>query len=212
MACDLKSDARKGALGMKDSLGIVLILAIMGGLLAVLLLFCAGKATAYHRAILLAMAIGFGGLGLLAVIAYAIDSVKLLVFAILFTFGGLLLFVPAVTLFRRKKCTVAVKAKLTDRERTHQKYSTIWTPVFSYVYDGKKFVSRSLLSYSTRAFDRLFELGKQYEIFLNPEIPTDCADKRKSSSDQIALLVVGALLMAAAVCVLCLQDGVLTIK
>jgi hypothetical protein len=92
------------------------------------------------------------------------------------------------------------------------KHSVLWTPIFSYTYNGENIVSESCISYSPRKFRRLFEIGKTYDIDINPKFPTDCADKRTFPSGVVVLLVLGVLMLFFAVCILCLPSDAITIK
>ena len=196
---------------MKDVLGLVIMFAVVGIGLAALLLFCAGKVTAYRRWTLLILASVFGCFGLFSLLAYALDSAKLFAFTMLFGMAGIFLPPSIIELIQYKQCTVSVHAKLKDKRIYHHKFSTLWTPIFSYTYNGETIVSESCISYSKRKFNKLFEIGKTYEIFINPKFPTDCADKRKFPSGVVVLLVFGALMLFFAVCILCLPSGAITI-
>ena len=197
---------------MKDVLGLVIMFAVVGIGLAALLLFCAGKVTAYRRWTLLILAGVFGFFGLFSLLAYALDSAKLFAFTMLFGMAGIFL-PPSITeLIQRKLCTVPVRAKLKDKRISRVKHSVLWTPIFSYTYNGENIVSESCISYSPRKFRRLFEIGKTYDIDINPKFPTDCADKRKFPSGVVVLLVLGVLMLFFAVCILCLPSDAITIK
>ena len=197
---------------MKDVLGLVIMFAVVGIGLAALLLFCAGKVTAYRRWTLLILAGVFGFFGLFSLLAYALDSAKLFAFTMLFGMAGIFLPPSIIELIQYKQCTVSVHAKLKDKRISRVRHSSLWIPIFSYTYNGETIVSESCISYSKRKFNKLFEIGKTYEIFINPKFPTDCADKRKFPSGVVGLLVLGVLMLLFAVCILCLPSNAITIK
>ena len=197
---------------MKDVLGLVIMFAVVGIGLAALLLFCAGKVTAYRRWTLLILAGVFGCFGLFSLLAYALDSAKLFAFTMLFGMAGIFLPPSIIELIQYKQCTVSVHAKLKDKRISRVRHSSLWIPIFSYTYNGETIVSESCISYSKRKFKKLFEIGKTYEIFINPKFPTDCADKRKFPSGVIGLLVLGVLMLIFAAYILCLPSNAITIK
>ena len=197
---------------MKDVLGLVIMFAVVGIGLAALLLFCAGKVTAYRRWTLLILAGVFGCFGLFSLLAYALDSAKLFAFTMLFGMAGIFLPPSIIELIQYKQCTVSVHAKLKDKRISRVRHSSLWIPIFSYTYNGETIVSESCISYSKRKFKKLFEIGKTYEIFINPKFPTDCADKRKFPSGVVGLLVLGVLMLIFAAYILCLPSNAITIK
>ena len=197
---------------MKDVLGLVIMFAVVGIGLAALLLFCAGKVTAYRRWTLLILAGVFGCFGLFSLLANALDSAKLFAFTMLFGMAGIVLPPSIIEMIQYKQCTVSVHAKLKDKRISRVRHSSLWIPIFSYTYNGETIVSESCISYSKRKFKKLFEIGKTYEIFINPKFPTDCADKRKFPSGVVGLLVLGVLMLLFAVCILCLPSNAITIK
>ena len=197
---------------MKDVLGLVIMFAVVGIGLAALLLFCAGKVTAYRRWTLLILAGVFGCFGLFSLLAYALDSAKLFAFTMLFGLAGIALPPSIIEMIQYKQCTVSVHAKLKDKRISRVRHSSLWIPIFSYTYNGETIVSESCIYYSKRKFIKIFEIGKTYEIFINPKFPTDCADKRKFPSGVVGLLALGVLMLLFAVCFLCLPSNAITIK
>ncbi len=196
---------------MKDILGFVIMFAVVGIGLAALLLFCARKVTAYRRWTLLILAGVFGFFGLFSLLAYALDSAKLFAFTLCIGMAGISMPPSIIELIQYKLCTVPIRAKLKDKRISRVRHSSLWIPIFSYTYEGNNIVSESCISYSPRKFGKLFEIGKSYDIYINPKFPTDCADKRKFPSGVVVLLAVGIVMLLFAVCILCLPSGAITI-
>ena len=89
----------------------------------------------------------------------------------------------AVTMFigllvRYRKCTCVVSAKYTSFVTTTHRGVTRYAPTFSFGYNGEGRSANSFIYYSKRKFQRLFEDGNTYDVFINPQDPTDCVDKR----------------------------------
>lgn len=85
----------------------------------------------------------------------------------------------ASNLLRYRRCRESVRAKLTDCRVSSSRGWERCTPCFTYEYEGEPYESYSFLSYPKRTFQRLFETGKEYTIYIDPDEPNLCADKRR---------------------------------
>ena len=87
---------------------------------------------------------------------------------------------------RHKRCTEVVSAKYIEAE------------IINY-YERKLYKGRSLATYSEKKLKKFFELGKMYEIHIDPKNPEQCVDKRVSPRPSVALLVFSIIMLAVSI-------------
>ena len=89
--------------------------------------------------------------------------------------GFLMLWICVYDIIRLKRCNTEVIAVLEDCVKTRGvKSGPRYTPVFSYIFDGKIYNQQSFVSYSRRRFRELFVKGEEYKIRIDPQLPTCC--------------------------------------
>ena len=76
----------------------------------------------------------------------------------------------------RKRCTVPVLAKYIGYDRTEN--GNRYVPIFQYTFHGEQIEQPSILFYPGKILHRLFEKGEEYTVFVNPNMPRRCMDKR----------------------------------
>lgn len=70
-----------------------------------------------------------------------------------------------------------------------------YSPKFSYYYNGEQITAYSFLSYSGRKFVKLFEGKREYIIYINPDNPHQCVDKRVSPPGIIPSIIMSIFLI-----------------
>jgi len=100
----------------------------------------------------------------------------LIVCAICFPIGLNVLATLIELILRYKNCTLVVSSKCDSF--TSQGRGMYYVPKFSYWFDGKFISSATFIGYYKRKFKRMFTVGNSYEIYINPNKPTQCVDKR----------------------------------
>lgn len=106
-----------------------------------------------------------------------------------------------VNVNKTKNCTEEVVAtctrigKRTKTGRSHRgNRHTMYTPVFSYEYNNKKYEIKYGRSYSEKYKDT-FELNKEYTIFVNPKFPSQFIVE--GHEDDIDTLAIGGPIIGA---------------
>ena len=98
-----------------------------------------------------------------------------------------------------KNCTEVVSAKCVGDEAVYSYRTAAYAPVFSCYYEKKLYKSRSLVTYSQKKLKKNFEVGKTYEIHIDPKNPENCVDKRVSPRPSVAFLVFSIIMLAVPV-------------
>ena len=131
-----------------------------------------------------------------------LESEKLISSAILFPMGAFLIATAVVLMIRYRKCSHPVSAKYVSRtQRSRGSRRAFYSPVFSFRYEGEDITVDSFISYSRRKFKTLFEEHGTYTVFIDPEKPRHCVDKRSFPTGMLVVLILGIvfLLFGAAV-------------
>ncbi len=115
----------------------------------------------------------------LSVSGMLLKSEKLLV-ASLFLPISLFLTVSAIEILTRyRKCSFLVSAEYVSFEAfSSYRGRSHYAPCFSYKYKGERYSCHSFLLYSKRKLNKLFELNHTYNIYIAPNAPNFCVDKR----------------------------------
>ncbi|MBE6806269.1 MAG: hypothetical protein E7526_07175 [Ruminococcaceae bacterium] len=133
-------------------------------------------------------------LPILMTIGMLLNSEKLVVSAIFFPIG-LSMIVNSIEHFvRYKKCTLIVSAKCISFNTSGKGH--YYSPQFSYNYNGESILMYSFSSYRKRKFNKLFVINNTYDIFINPENPKHCVDKRYFPKITIFVLIFGIIFLA----------------
>ena len=147
----------------------------------------------YKNAYFIISAITWFSLPAFLTLGTLLDSEKLIISAFFFPVG-LLMFVTAIELIiRYKKCTVIVSAECVSFNRSGK--GQYYAPQFSYSYNGEAFLTYSFSSYRKRKFNRLFKINNTYDIFINPQNPKYCVDKRYFPKNTIFILIFGIIFL-----------------
>ena len=123
-----------------------------------------------------------------------LNSEKLIVSALLLPISLFMIVTSIEHFVRYKKCTIIVSAKCVSFE-TRGRYGYYYAPQFSYNYNGKTILVYSFSSYLKRKFNKLFEINITYDIFINPENPNHCVDKRFFPISTIFVLIFGIIFL-----------------
>lgn len=111
-----------------------------------------------------------------------------------------------VNLNKAKNCTEEVVATCTQIRkrnksgRSHRGYrNTMYTPVFTYEYNNKKYEIKYGRSYSEK-YKNTFDLNKEYTIYVNPKFPSQFIVE--GHEDDIDTLAIGGTIVGAALTIL----------
>ncbi len=122
-----------------------------------------------------------------------LNSEKLTVSALLLPISLFMIVTSFEHFVRWKKCTFIVSAKCVSFETRGK--GQYYAPQFSYNYNGETILAYSFSSYLKRKFNKLFEINNIYDIFINPENPNHCVDKRCFPISTIFVLIFGIIFL-----------------
>ena len=122
-------------------------------------------------------------------------SEKLIVSALLLPISLIMIVTSIEHFVRYKKCTIIVSAKCVSFEMRGRSPFYYYAPQFSYNYNGESILMYSFSSYRKRKFNKLFEINNTYDIFINPENPNHCVDKRCFPISIIFVLIFGIIFL-----------------
>lgn len=93
-------------------------------------------------------------------------------------------------LINYKKCDYVISAKYVSFTKVSLHSFRRYAPQFSFYYNGETFNVDSFIHYSKRKFKKLFAENCTYDIFINPQNPNFCVDKRCFPVSLIISLIV----------------------
>ena len=157
---------------------VLVFLALFSFILALLFFFVAFKLKTRPKSIFLCAFLLLSA-SVLLFLGMILQSDKLTTAGTVFPLSLLAFLLFASNLLRYRRCRESVRAKLTDCRVSSSRGWERCTPCFTYEYEGEPYESYSFLSYPKRTFQRLFETGKEYTIYIDPDEPNLCADKRR---------------------------------
>lgn len=163
---------------MSDSYPVLIVVAVLSFLLGLVFSYGVAKTkwkekyTTYSA--LLCFATTF-----FVVFAMIVKSEKIALAGWFIPFGLFLILGALQMLLNFKKCTLPITAEYVSfLEECHRGITTCY-PVFTYNYNEEEFIrTESFVNYSKRKLFKLFKIGESYTIYINPQNPKLCADKR----------------------------------
>ncbi len=147
--------------------------------LAVMFLYASFKMERYGRKLMIFCSLLMFAAPVLLFLGMILQSDRLTTAGTVFPLSLLAFLLFASNLLRYRRCRESVRAKLTDCRVSSSRGWERCTPCFTYEYEGEPYESYSFLSYPKRTFQKLFETGGEYTIYLDPDEPNLCADKRR---------------------------------
>ena len=121
-----------------------------------------------------------------------LESEKLISSAIVFPMGMFLIATAVVLMIRYKRCNHPVEARcVACRRLSGRGWWVYYVPTFFFRYKGEDITTDSFVSYTKRKFNRMFDTHGTYLVFLDPENPRCCVDKRSFPAGPVVLLIVG---------------------
>ena len=115
----------------------------------------------------------------LMIMGMILESQKLILSAFFFPILLFCIVTFSELLIRYRKCTHPIPATYVSfTERSHRGIHHYF-PTFSFYYNGQSFEVTSFIHYSKRKLNKLFEENNTYEVFINPQDPHQCTDKRR---------------------------------
>ena len=167
---------------------VLVFLALFSFILALLFFFVAFKLKTRPKSIFLCAFLLLSA-SVLLFLGMILQSDKLTTAGTVFPLSLLAFLLFASNLLRYRRCRESVRAKLTDCRVSSSRGWERCTPCFTYEYEGEPYESCSFLSYSKGTFQKLFETGGEYTIYIDPHTPNICADKRRFPLSRVVVLI-----------------------
>ena len=179
---------------MQKAYPIFILLSVMGLIMGALYTYIHVKEKNKNPFFIIS-AISWFLLPVLSAIGILLHSEKLLLSALFFPISAFLIATCIEHFVRHKKCTVIVSAKCVSFEMKGRSPFYYYVPQFSYNYNGEAILAYSFASYLKRKFKKLFEIGGTYDIFIDPQNPKHCVDKRCFPMNNIFILILGIIFL-----------------
>ncbi len=174
---------------MKEEYWIFILMSSIGLLCGAILLYNTRKEK--HRKIFMyGLTASFLLMPALMIPGMILDCNKLLIMGLIFPSGFIMFIVLVLILIAYQKCTYELTAECTGFNIIHSRYRRYRQPKFRYTYNGQEFENLSFLSYSKRKFKKMFKENEKYTIYINPDIPQNCVDKRTFPYDTFLLIII----------------------
>jgi len=179
---------------------LLIAFSVMGAILGIVFTVIAIKEPKYGK---LQLAIG-------AVVWYLIPAMivpsllfgpeKLRYAALSCSLGLIFICFPLLILIKYKNCTQPIMAKFIGYKtvsggRRPRRYA----PKFVYMFNDEKIEMWSFTSYYKRKCKKLFVENEDYEIYINPNLPKHCADKRTYPVSAVVLIILGIVFLLVSV-------------
>ena len=175
---------------MQEAYPIMIFFAIVGGVMGAIYTYIHLKEKSKNPYFLISALLWFL-MTCLLVAGMWLNSEKLILSGFIFPIILFMIVTSTELLKRYKNCDTSVIARC-DGFREFRAVRGIryrYAPKFSYEYMGVAIVTDSFESYSRRSFKKLFCEGHNYEVFINPQNPAQCVDKRRSPVGTVLLLI-----------------------
>ena len=163
---------------MSNAYPVLIVVAVLSSLLGLVFSYAASK-TKWKEKYATYSALLCFSTTFFVVLAMIIKSEKIAVSGWIIPSSLWLLLGALQTPFNFKKCTFAVTAECVSFWEHRGRGFTTFIPEFTYKYNGEEFTkNKSFVFYYKRKFFKLFKTGENYTIYIDPQNPKICADKR----------------------------------
>ncbi|MBR3954698.1 MAG: hypothetical protein IKJ63_04420 [Clostridia bacterium] len=117
--------------------------------------------------------------------------------SVCFAVGLFFMSYAACYMIRYKNCSLKINATyISCKKDFSSEYSDTCTPLFFYVYKDKEYRQYSFISFQENTHNKLYKRYDTYTIFIDPEKPYNCVDKRVKPINAIApFLLIGSLFL-----------------
>lgn len=160
---------------------------------ALLILTFKGYATSNISALL--VGIYFLILGILLCITIYLENDRLTAFAVCGGIGILFLGLGMRNVLQLFTCTHKIEGTLCNVVPYTSKNVTLYSPVFQYTANGKKYQSQCSASYRKRYLKRRYSINGTYHIYINPKNPQVFIIKKRIGHTTWLLLCLGFLFL-----------------
>ena len=132
----------------------------------------------------------------LMVLGILLTEDKLIITGLFFPIGFWFIVFSLISLIKRAKCKKKIDATYREPVDSLYRGQLLFSPVFRYECNGKKYEEMNFTMYRTKRFNSLFADAHSCQIFVHPKHPEICTDKRGFPFLYVIVLAVGVLLSA----------------
>ena len=176
-----------------------------------LIIFFGGLFNKKSKTELLGISFFFLGSAFFNLICYLYFSELIFITGNIMLFGLLILFISALTTVKINRCTVKVQAKIIGRGTTQSyrmpfgRRKEIVHPKYSYRHESKNYESVGIEEYSESFYD-LISKEDTVEIFIDPNKPFVCTDKKYRSHKERTGIIAGVIMVIFAIIIYLIAD------
>ena len=124
---------------------------------------------------------------------------QLILTGLFFPIGFWFIAFSIISLIKRAKCTKKTDARYVEAIDSLYRGQLLFSPVFRYEYNGRKYIEMSFSMYRAKKLSSLFADPIGHQIYVHPKHPEICTDKRSFPFLYIILLVLGCIISALGV-------------
>lgn len=136
-------------------------------------------------------------IGIASIVSGIFDDMSICVFISLFLLGSGIAAIGIYNLNLYHTCTKPITAIYLYSQKTGKRGENA-VPVFRYTFEGKEYTSRSAQQVSAILIGTKYRIDQPCQILINPEKPQVNIVKINKPIDDIAKLVIGAVIIAGA--------------
>jgi hypothetical protein len=135
------------------------------------------------------------------------------VVSLFFSGGAMLAGVAVFDHIRYRKCTELIQATCIEKRMHYSRNgSKRFSPVFAYRYEAKSYNSQGR-AVKEKLFDKMYGVDETVSIYIDPDLPSRCYDKRLSRGEIAALFILGVFILLLGILIVAgYISGIVTIK
>lgn len=142
-------------------------------------------------------AAGIVALGIAFIISGFLDDISIFIFISMLMLGSGLAAIGISNLNLYRTCTKPLSAVYLYSQKTGKRGENA-VPTFRYTFEGEEYTSRSAQQVSARLIGTKYRIDQPCQILINPEKPEVVIVKHEKPVDDIAKIVIGAVITAGA--------------
>lgn len=101
-------------------------------------------------------------------------------------------------IIKKLRCSYKISARYTGPQSYTIKGRTSYTPIFSFQYNGVVYSNTSGEVFSKRKLDKKFQIGEEYEIYIDPREPNSFLTNKRIGISWLFWVLLGLLFLFVA--------------
>ena len=130
------------------------------------------------------------------ILGILLNEDKLILTGLFFPIGFWFIAFSIISLVKRAKCIKKTDARYVEAVDSLYRGQLLFSPVFRYEYNGRKYIEMSFSMYRAKKLNSLFCESPNHQIFIHPKHPEICTDKARFPFLYVIILVLGCIISA----------------